>query len=229
MFQGHFFPKSECENLGLPVVPNTKNELEIVILKDFAAETLRKNGIDAISLNSETCCHLRDFAEDTLLKNGTDINLYVGTRSAGILTDPETIFESKDFAEDTWQKNGTEANFTLDTLSAPNLKNKPYFCQYTSETGIFENQNNGETDHAFFNLYNHNFMKFSIFAHFFNNYFSNFLRSKIFVQFYQKFTQKFDFHVNINLGGRGHRFMMTLQSRISRFKVKYFEPFHELD
>jgi hypothetical protein len=96
MFQG-----LKCENLGLHVVLNTKNELEIVILKDFAAETLTKNGIDAISLDSETCCHLRDFAEDTLLKNGTDINLYVGTRSAGILTDSETIFESKDFAEDT--------------------------------------------------------------------------------------------------------------------------------
>jgi hypothetical protein len=188
MFAYHFFPESKRERWGLTVEPASKNGGESEILRDFAEKTLTKNGVDQILLDPETSCDLRDFAEETLTKNGTD------------------------------------ANFTADTLSAPNLniifspEKTAISVPEPSETGIFSINYDGETDHAFVNQDENNFSKCSnFFAQFsYDKFFNfNFFNLKFFYRFEQIFRNN---HFNINLGERAHRFMMTLESRISRFK-----------
>ena len=42
-------------------------------MRDFAVDTLSKNGGYKILKDPEINCELRDFAADTLLKHGTDV------------------------------------------------------------------------------------------------------------------------------------------------------------
>jgi fucose 4-O-acetylase-like acetyltransferase len=137
---------------------------------------------------------LRDFAADTLIKNGTDINFNVNTLSDTILTDRvailkevESISYLRDFAADTLAKNGTDAIFTPDTLSDPNFKNiilpviKAVFVSDASETAIFQTNDGG------------NELAENQPILFINNFFANFSKSKNFYYFKDiKFFLQFD-------------------------------------
>ena len=133
------------------------------------------------------------------LKNGTAANFTLDTLSDPkfiivILPESKTVFVSKD-------------NFRVDTIISPISKpeNKAIFNQLT-----------------LLNLDQHNFIRFSNFFAPFSYYkFSNlnYFKSKFCVRFHQFLKYKFYFYIQ-NLGGRGHRFCMTLESRISRFREK---------
>ena len=204
------------QNLGLFVVPTIKNASENVgIFKD-----------------SEIICDLRDFAAETLSKNGTVENL---PDRDTILKEIETIFDARDFAAETLKKNGTAANFTLDTLSDPKFINvilpdskavcvsKDNFRVDTIISPISKPENKAIFNQlTLLNLDQHNFIRFSNFFAPFSYYkFSNlnYFKSKFCVRFHQFLKYKFYFYIQ-NLGGRGHRFCMTLESRISRFREK---------
>jgi hypothetical protein len=238
--------KNQCEIKGLPVVPEIKNGPEIK-MRDYADETLLKNGYDFISPDPENIYNLRDFAEDTLSKNGcvkisTDLEIVCEMGDFAAHTLPKngsdeniildtlrdgksTICDLRDFAADTLAKNGTVANFTPDTLSVPNLnnicspENMAISVPESSETSICSNSSHGETDHAIFFekheiLNSANFFKTFSNLHFCSSKFSN----NLVFQFDKVMSRNTFSHVHINLGGRGHRFNMTLESRIPRFK-----------
>ena len=233
MFEKHFFPESTSKNLGLNVVPTIKNDGDSEILRDFAADTLLKNGTDinfhadtlsdAISNDPENNRELRDFAAETLLKNGTAEDLTKDTLRDSHFSN---IFLPKNMAISAQQPSETicsfDANSTMDTLSDPILKNTNFTADSLSAPNlknIFPPENMAIfVPDAFINPDKQNFKKFS---NFFNNKFSNFnyFWSNFFLKFIQIFTRKLNFRLNINLGGRGHRFMMTLESRIPRIKV----------
>ena len=204
------------------VSPDPEN---IYKLRDFAADTLTKNGVDEILSDPENIFDFRDFAADALLKNGNDTHFSLNTLSDQTLKSPEIIFELNDFAADTLEKNGTEAKFTTDTLSDPNLNNnllenmaifvpdvrETYLCIWNSKIESY--------DCPLFLKY---FMKNKIFKFLispnFDKYSQNiilFVRSDLF------WSWTGLSHVISNLGGRGHRFNMTLESHISRFKLLF--------
>jgi hypothetical protein len=155
--------------------------------------------------------------------------------------DPENLCDFKDFAEHTLEKNGTEANFTLDTLSAPKVKNifspenMAVFIPHLRETVNCPKIKHPKTSHAnffpekhlisgspFFYFYN-NKEKFQNFRFFKNNFYKNF-KNKITNycdRIYQLLSLTGNFPLCQNLGGRGHRFLMTVESRISRFKIVF--------
>ena len=54
MFQSHFYPESAYQNSGLLAVPTIKNEPEILIVREFTAETLEKNDYDAIKTDQRS-------------------------------------------------------------------------------------------------------------------------------------------------------------------------------
>ena len=116
-----------------------------------------------------------------------------------------------------------DANLIVDTLSDPNFlkpENTAVCDPGASETSIF-NINDRETDHAekqpmlftpnfFANFYFDQFSKYKNF----NNF-----KNKIYIFHVYQFWPMIGLsHVHTNLGRRGHRFCMTLESRISRFK-----------
>ena len=62
-------PVKHNENMGLSAVPKIKNGSKINCeMRDFAADTLPKNGHDAILPGTETICEVNDFAAETLKK-----------------------------------------------------------------------------------------------------------------------------------------------------------------
>ena len=73
MFEKHFFPESRNKNMCLSAVLTIKNGQEISCdMRDFAAETLSKNGTvadfltDTLSDSKLLNCDLRNFAADTV-------------------------------------------------------------------------------------------------------------------------------------------------------------------
>ena len=90
MFSDHFYRKYK----------------EIIKLRDFAKETLLKNGTvtnfteDTLRDSKLVISNLRDFAKETLPKTGVD----------EIVSDPENFCDLKDFTADTLLKNGTDKN-----------------------------------------------------------------------------------------------------------------------
>jgi hypothetical protein len=178
MFSDHFYPK---------------NKESISESRDFAEQTLTKNGVDAILPDPETICDLREFAKDTLLKNGTCDNFT-----------PDTLSDSIFF-----------------NVFGP--ENTAVFMDNSSETGNFrKNNHNGETDHAiFFAKKLPNFYRafFFVGPKKFQNF--KFTKSKFYKKFKNEspnFSIRFGpvwswtahFRVHTNLGGRGHRFGIDL-------------------
>ena len=189
--------KHRSDNLGLSVVPAIKNGSENIKMRDFAEETLPKNGCDKMILDPEIFCEMRDFAADTLAKNGTD------------------------------------QNFTPDTLSDPNLKKiilpeieavflpDRYFRADTLISPFFKPEKTAVFDHAEkqpVSLISLFFAKFDIKQFLKSKNFNNLKKTKFYFQFHQFWPITGLSHVHKNLGGRGHRFSMTLESRISRFR-----------
>ena len=82
--------KDHSKNKGLSVVPAMKNGSKNFHMRDFAANTLPKNGIDTVLKEKKIICELRDFAAETLSKNGTDKNFRVDTLFSPI-TEPENM------------------------------------------------------------------------------------------------------------------------------------------
>ena len=188
-------------------------------MRDFAGETLEKKGTVANVSDLEKISEMRDFAEETLEKNGTE----------AVSVKPEIICESRDFAGDTLPKNGTEANLTTDTLSDPNLKNiflpenkaifdadarEKILCitdpKIIKKTAIVQN-NCPIFFYYFFENKTKNFILL--------NLFKNFEKQVLYVRFDQFWSRTGHSLVQTNLGGRGHRFALTLESRISRYKI----------
>jgi hypothetical protein len=156
----------------------------------------------------KTIFNLRDFAADTLAKNGTEANFISGTISdqnlnKNILPEITVVF-------------APETYLRVDTLNSPNCKPEKVaiLTNKSHEIVFLFVKNKGLTKCAFFSSEKTNSFKFSNFHASFSFYkFSNFnfLKSFFFVQF--------DQDVQRNLGGRGHRFSMTLESRIPRLKL----------
>jgi hypothetical protein len=216
--------KDQSKKMGLSAVPTIKDDPEIFCdTRDFAAETLKKNGTvanlakvsvdrDAILNDLENMCIMRDFAAETLPKNGIKDDF-----NADTLSDPNF---KQIIKPETMAVFIIGADVRVDTLISPFSEpdNNAIFNQITSGTDILKNKICGKTDHAFFPPNKYHIFEWSHFLlRFFCHIFFNFNFLKFFNQFCQILT-KFNSSVNINLGGRGHRFMMTLESRISRFK-----------
>ena len=66
MFHDHFFRDIKFEDLSLLVAPTKKNHSKSILLRDFAEQTLPKNGADVIIPDPENFPELRDFAANTL-------------------------------------------------------------------------------------------------------------------------------------------------------------------
>ena len=101
-----------------------KDPENIYELRDFAADTLTKNVSDEILAHPDIVCETKDFAAENQAKNGTVANLpdTVLTNRDAILKELENMCILRDFAVKTLPKNGIESDFTTDTLSDPNLK-----------------------------------------------------------------------------------------------------------
>ena len=95
-------------------------------------------------MDPESISELRDFAEQTLAKNGTDEDFTPDTLSVSKINDADM----RDFAEETLVKNDTAANLKLDTLSAPIVNNiflaehMPVFEDARESFLYITNQNN---------------------------------------------------------------------------------------
>ena len=212
MFQSHFYPESAYQNSGLLAVPTIKNEPEILIVREFTAETLEKNGDDAIKTDPEKFPELRDFAADTLLKNGTDNNFTMDTLSDQIFLN---IFEPENMAVFIHHLSETSDCFQINNFDKTNQANF-----FSVKHLILDRRKN------FHNNNNKKFQNFRFFKSNCNKTFTNQI-SDFCARFDQLLSRTGNLHFQKNLGGRGHRFLMTVESHISRFKIMFNNIFYK--
>ena len=123
-----------------PIAENCLSPVKIddYVTRDFSADILVKDTCDRFFNDPENICELRDFAAETLEKNGTVANLAdaVFTDRDEILKTLEKISVLRDFAAETLQKNCIKSNSRVDTLisAITGPENRAIFEQKFHET-----------------------------------------------------------------------------------------------
>ena len=166
------------------VSPDPEN---IYKLRDFAADTLTKNGPAANLTDQESIFESRDFAAETLKKNGDDAIVFNPEPFEDILA----TCDLRDFTAKTFLKNGVDDN--LGGLADSHPKNGHF-----SIVGFF----------SFFHNKKGNFRIF-LTRRFFDRlpYFYNYSR------FDKLMSRVCPAEIKLR-GSRGHRFLMTLKNKI---------------